>query len=193
MARWAAATPDDFRFALKAPKTVTHEARLVDCAEPMARFLAQADELGPKLGPVLLQLPPSLAFDAEAAGRFFATLREMFGGQAVCEPRHPTWFDPDADALLTAYRIARVAADPARVPAAAIPGGWPDLAYWRLHGSPRMYFSAYDDAALGRVGEAMAASASAERWCIFDNTASGAAAADALRLGAGTRSSAPSV
>lgn len=179
--RWALATPDEFRFAVKAPKAVSHVERLAGGPAAMRAFLAEVSRLGPKLGPVLVQLPPSLAFDAQVAGRFFADLRHGFAGAVVCEPRHASWFDVEAEALFRTMEVARVAADPPPHPAAARPGGWTGLAYWRLHGAPRMYFSPYDDAALATLSEAVEA-ASAPAWCVFDNTASGAAAHDALRL-----------
>jgi uncharacterized protein YecE (DUF72 family) len=180
--RWAASTPAGFRFAIKTPRAITHEARLVDADAAMAAFLAEAARLGEKLGPVLIQLPPSLAYDAAVARRFFETLRAGFDGAVVFEPRHATWFDAEPDSLLGACRIARVAADPARHPEAARPGGWRGLAYWRLHGSPRMYYSAYEPAALAALAREVAADRAEEAWVIFDNTTSGAAAADALSL-----------
>ena len=67
------------------------------------------------------------------------------------------------------------------VPAAAKPGGWPEPAYYRLHGSPRKYFSSYEEESIGRLASALE-EAEGEVWCIFDNTASGAAAGDALNL-----------
>jgi uncharacterized protein YecE (DUF72 family) len=180
-ARWAASVPDDFRFAVKLAKAITHQARLVDCGEALDGFHGQVSALGDKLGVLLVQLPPSLAFDPAVAGSFFASARTRFACPVACEPRHPSWFDEDAEELLTEFRVARVAADPARVPAAGVAGGWPGLAYWRLHGSPTMYRSSYG----GRIGDyarSIAASAAADRWCIFDNTASGAATSDALAL-----------
>ncbi|MDP3658642.1 DUF72 domain-containing protein, partial [Phenylobacterium sp.] len=81
-----------------------------------------------------------------------------------------------------AHRIARVAAHPAPHPLAASPGGWSGLAYWRLHGSPRMYASDYDAAALQPLAVRLAACKAQEIWCIFDNTMYGAAAANALTL-----------
>lgn len=181
-ARWRDTTPESFRFAVKVPKAVTHVARLVACEAPMAAFLDQVSHLGEKLGPLLVQLPPSLAFEAAEARAFFAHLRGRFAGAAVCEPRHPSWFEGEADAMLVDLRIGRVAADPAPHPAARRPGGWTGLGYWRWHGSPRMYFSAYGEAPLAALAEELSASASHELWCMFDNTASGAAAADALLL-----------
>jgi uncharacterized protein YecE (DUF72 family) len=178
-ARWAASVPDDFRFSVKLPRAISHEAKLRDCTAPVERFAEETAALGVKRGPVLVQLPPRLAFDAAVAEDFFAMMTRAIGGPIVCEPRHASWFTPEADALLVRHRIARVAADPAPVPEAARPGGWLGLAYFRLHGSPRIYWSDYDEAALGRW-RALAQATGAETWVIFDNTASGAATADAL-------------
>ena len=181
-ARWAAATPDQFRFALKLPRTITHDARLVDAMPLAIAFRTEAQHLGEKLGPLLVQLPPSLAFARAVAEPFFAGLRHLWPEAIVCEPRHESWLEGEADALLAAHRVGRVGADPARRPAAAAPGGWKGIAYWRLHGSPRMYYSAYDQAALRALALHMRAAGAAETWCVFDNTASGAAIANALDL-----------
>ena len=180
-ARWAASVPDDFRFALKVPKEITHTRRFVDVAEPLDRFLAETAVLEEKRGVLLVQLPPSFAYDAALAGEFFATFRARYDGLLVCEPRHPTWFEADAGAALAGARVARVAADPAPVPAAAVPGGWAGFVYYRLHGAPRTYYSAYDEAALRDVAKRLRA-APAPAWCIFDNTALDAATANALDL-----------
>ena len=144
-ARWAASVPADFRFSVKVPKVATHERRLVDADDVLDSFLAEATQLGDKLGPLLVQLPPSLSFSADVAERFFAALRDRFDGDVALEPRHASWFEPAAERLVTRYRVARVAADPAVVPAAAEPGGWDGLVYYRLHGSPKVYYSAYPD------------------------------------------------
>lgn len=182
--RWAAAVPDDFRFSAKLPKTITHERRLVDCADLLAAFLEQVAGLGPKLACLLVQLPPSFAFDAAAARTFLELLRSRFDRDIALEPRHASWFTPEADALLRALRVARVLADPVRHEAARAPGGWPQLVYLRLHGSPRMYYSAYEapvlQALAARLRQAQADGA--QGWCIFDNTAAGAAVANALEL-----------
>jgi uncharacterized protein YecE (DUF72 family) len=180
--RWAETTPAGFKFAVKAPKAISHEAKLADCGGRLAAFLAEARLLGGKLGPILVQMAPSHAFEPKVAADFFAELRAQHDGPVACEPRHASWFEDAADALLAEHRIARVAADPARHPKAAVPGGWPGLAYWRWHGSPRMYWSAYEEVTLVGLAEAIRAHPAAERWAIFDNTTSGAAASDALRL-----------
>jgi uncharacterized protein YecE (DUF72 family) len=173
--------PDGFRFAVKLPRTVTHETGLAGTSPQLDRFLAEVRALGNRLGVLLVQLPPSLGFEYEVAAAFFDDLRARHPGQVACEPRHPGWFGEEADALFGSRGIARVAADPPVVPTAAIPGGWPGLAYWRLHGSPRRYYSAYPATELDRVAAALAG-VSGEAWCIFDNTASGAAAGQALDL-----------
>lgn len=180
-ARWVAATPPLFRFAVKLPRTITHEARLLGAQKLVATFRGEVSQLGEKLGPLLVQLPPSLAYDAAVAEAFFLGLRELWPETIVCEPRHASWFEPAAEALLYASRVARVAADPARHPAAAAPGGWRGVSYWRLHGSPRMYYSSYEQAALRGLASDMLDRVG-ERWCVFDNTTSGAAAANALSL-----------
>jgi uncharacterized protein YecE (DUF72 family) len=182
--RWAASVPADFRFSVKLPQTITHEKRLRDAGGLLAEFLAQASGLGNKLGCLLVQLPPSLAFDAAAATSFFRTLRQQHAGPVALEPRHASWFTPAVDAPLAKWRISRVLADPVRHPHGAAPGGWPGLVYVRLHGSPRMYYSSYGKETLQALALKLRESADggADVWCIFDNTASGAAVSNALEL-----------
>lgn len=184
-ARWAASVPADFRFAVKLSRAITHDARLRGVGKELDRFLAQACGLGDKLGCLLIQLPPSFAFDAGVVARFGALLRRRYVGAAVIEPRHATWFAPEVDALLARHALGRVAADPAIVSAAAEPGGDTRACiYFRLHGSPRMYFSVYSDAFLRALArQVSAAHASAVQcWCVFDNTAHGGAIPNALQL-----------
>ncbi len=178
--RWAASVPATFRFAVKMPREITHTRRLADAEEPLARFLNEIAALGDKLGPVLVQLPASLRYEEALAARFFSSLRGRFKGAVVCEPRHASWFTADADAEFTRYRVARVAADPAPAAGADHPGGWPGLVYRRLHGTPQVYYSAYTPEALDALAAALRRET--ESWCIFDNTARGAAANDAGQL-----------
>ena len=155
----------------------------------MQKFFEEVSGLGDKLGPVLIQLPPKLAFDEALAHEFFTTIRELHPqhlhtGFLALEPRHASWFTPPVDRLLRSFEIARVAADPPKgSPLAATPGGWHGLCYWRLHGTPRTYYSAYDSAFLRRFATAaIATPQSAEQWVIFDNTALGHATGNALEL-----------
>ncbi|QPI73366.1 DUF72 domain-containing protein [Sphingobium sp. Cam5-1] len=182
-ARWRESSPADFRFSVKLPKRITHELKLVDCAAALDQFLAQAHILEEKLAVLLVQLPPKLEFAAETAHRFFSDLKSRSPALVACEPRHPSWFLSEAEALLEQHEIARVAADPAICRAAARPGGWIGLRYWRLHGSPVMYRSSYGDRVSSYADRLLAhAEADGQTWCIFDNTASPAAISDALAL-----------
>ncbi|HWS77897.1 MAG TPA: DUF72 domain-containing protein [Thermomonas sp.] len=179
--RWADSVPDGFRFSLKLPRTLTHYARLQADESHLDAFLANAAPLGGKLGAVLAQLPPSLAFEAKVVERFFATLRARVGSQVVvaCEPRHASWGQDIVGSLLTQLGVTRVAADPPRFVDDALPAGT-EPAYWRWHGSPRIYYDRYGEGALARLAKALRRTPGS--WAVFDNTASGHATGDALRL-----------
>ena len=179
--RWRDTTPGDFRFAVKVPRTISHERRLADSGDLLAAFLEMIAPLGDKLGPLLVQLPPSQPFDPAVAEAFLADLRRRHAGPVAWEPRHASWFSPDAESLLAAHAVARDAAAPAKVPEAAGPGGADTLRYWRLHGSPDMYRTPYGAARLDALAAEVCAS-QAETWVIFDNTTTGAAAGDALDM-----------
>jgi len=182
-ARWAASVPDGFRFSVKIPKTITHVGKLRDL-DPLTAFAEDIAPLGAKLAVLLVQLPPKLAFEADVAERFFSTLRHTIDADIVCEPRNPSWFEDEANGMLERLRIGRVAADPAPVEAAAQPGGWRGLPYWRLHGSPAMYRSSYSDAQIDRYAQQIsgAVAQGLRPWCVFDNTAASAATGNALSL-----------
>ena len=183
-AKWAAAVPENFRFAVKVPRALTHEGALAPDSATLQRFLDETSALGEKRGPVLLQLPPKGALDLPRAMEFFTLFRTRYIGPAVLEPRHASWFTDEAEAFLKQFAIARVAADPLRVPQAMTTAGDPSIVYFRLHGSPRTYYSAYEDTYLQDLATTLRAAAArgAQAWCIFDNTASGAALGNALRL-----------
>jgi len=180
-ARWAASVPAGFRFSVKIPRAISHDSGLVGAGPLLDRFLGDAGALGVKLGGLLLQLPPSLALDARRAAGFFRALRRRSDVPLVCEPRHASWFTDAAEALFQRYGVSRAGADPARVADAAHPGGAPSWHYWRWHGSPRIYYSDYDDAALNALA-AQVRQRRGPRWVIFDNTAHGFAVANAARL-----------
>jgi uncharacterized protein YecE (DUF72 family) len=189
--RWSAQTPPGFRFAAKLPRSITHDARLRRARVPLQSFLAEVAGLGDRLAVLLVQLPPSFAFEARPVRNFFKLLTELYAGAVVCEPRHASWFTPSADAALAALKVSRAAADPARCAQAARPGGWLGprgdgsgaVLYHRWHGSPRMYWSRYETEWLSeRARELRAWPAGADCWCIFDNTAGGGATPNALAL-----------
>lgn len=182
-AKWSACVPDSFRFAVKVPRTITHDQKLRRARRLLERFLDESAGLGRKRGPLLVQLPPSLAFEPRVARTFFQLIRSRYSGTIVCEPRHETWFSPGATSLLVRYKIARVATDPAPTAGAELPGAWNGLVYYRLHGSPRKYWSRYEDTYIARLAGAIrAVPASIDVWCVFDNTASGAALENACEL-----------
>jgi uncharacterized protein YecE (DUF72 family) len=176
--RWAASVPADFRFAVKLPRSMTHDSRLADVDQLLARLAGEAGALGDKLGCVLVQLPPSLALDHAVADAFFSALTTRFSCMVACEARHGSWFGDDATALLQTHGVTRVIADPpAGEPGPYVPTS--GSVYARLHGSPRMYYSSYDDEYLDSVAAYLSGK---DAWCIFDNTVSGAALPNALML-----------
>jgi uncharacterized protein YecE (DUF72 family) len=181
--RWAASVPRTFRFSVKLPRTITHDQRLTNTAL-IKPFLADLAPLGARLGCLLVQLPPSLAFDARVARTFFKALRKQFDRGIALEPRHASWFEKPADRLLNGFEVARVAADPPTAPGGGEPGGWRGLAYFRLHGSPRVYYSSYEDDFLAALADQLRALRRRRlpTWCIFDNTTLGAGTGNALSL-----------
>ena len=204
-ARWAESVPASFRFAVKLPRTVTHEKRLLDIGADLDRFVAEAGALGGKLGWVLIQTPPSLRFDPAAADALFTGLRARLAAiipsdagaadtasesrnnshlnrvMLACEARHGTWFSDQATALMREQGIIRVVSDP--------PVGEPgpyvatshEGAYVRLHGSPLIYRSIYEPERLAQVATWLRGQ-HGHALVIFDNTMSGTQVRQALQL-----------
>lgn len=181
--RWADSTPDAFRFAVKLPRSISHDAALSLSDGLLREFRMQVEGLGRKLGWLLVQLPPKLEFHAASAKAFFKLARASFDCAIACEARHPGWFEPAATHLLASMQVIRVMADPAH---GAPPVHQPttDDFYIRLHGSPRIYYSSYDDAYLAQMAAAMKAHATAGHGslCVFDNTAGQQSMPNALTL-----------
>lgn len=180
--KWASSVPARFRFAVKAPKLLTHEECLEETGGPLKQFVGEIAGLGHKLGCVLVQLPPGLAYDPRTVETFFAAFRARYRGPLVCEPRHPTWFTGAADRRLEAHRVGRVGADPPCAEGGAEPAASPSAAYYRLHGSPDMYYSSYDGDYLDRLANRLHRLRRTNVWCIFDNTARGAATLNAIEV-----------
>ncbi|OLT17437.1 hypothetical protein BJF78_12890 [Pseudonocardia sp. CNS-139] len=206
---WAAETPDDFVFAVKGGRFITHMKQLRDVGVPLANFFASGVlALGPKLGPVLWQLPARLPFDAERVAAFLAGLPrttaaaaelaaghdERLAGRALTETdadrplrhalevRHPSFVRPEPVALLREHGVALVVADSA--------GTWPsveettaDFAYVRLHGDAELYASGYSPDALDRwAAKVWTWSAERDVYVYFDNDAKVHAPYDAIAL-----------
>lgn len=179
---WYGETPDDFVFAVKGGRFITHNKKLRDCEQPLANFFAQGVlGLEEKLGPILWQLPPQLSFDAERMEAFFSILPRSTLAAAelarrhdarlkhgtyldvqadrplryTIEVRHPSFVDPAFVSLLRRHGIALCIADTA--------GTWPyvedvtaDFVYVRLHGAKRLYASGYGRAELDRWAQRIA-------------------------------------
>jgi uncharacterized protein YecE (DUF72 family) len=182
--RWGDSVPTEFRFAVKIPQTITHQHKLIGCEDLLSKFLEEVSGLGSKLAVLLVQLPPKFVFEAPVASDFFAMLSSRTTAKVACEPRHMSWFESNAERMLGGLKVARVGADPALTQRASMPGAWPRLRYWRLHGSPVMYRSDYGAARLAEYGKALLAEheAGQDVWCMFDNTAASAAISNALAL-----------
>lgn len=170
---WAEQTPDDFIFAVKAPRFITHMKRAREAAVPLANFFASGIlRLGPKLGPILWQFPPNFHFNRDVLESFLELLPQDTAAAArlahkhdrhlkarawlrtdahrpvrhAIEIRHESFIDPEFIALLRIYGVALVCADTV---------SWPrlmdltsDFVYCRLHGSTELYRSGYDAQAL---------------------------------------------
>lgn len=181
-AKWADSVPANFRFAAKIPRDITHTHRLKN-PSLLTDFVSAVSHLKDRLGPLLVQLPPSLAFDKDNALAFFSSFRNQFSFDIVCEPRHPSWLTEEAENVFDQFRVARAATDPFLKPGGLVPGGWNGLRYYRLHGSPEIYYSNYSDDFLETLSVRLREEAvSAPVWCIFDNTAEGHAAENALKI-----------
>ena len=180
-ARWRDSVPPAFRFSVKLPKEITHVRRLHGIEQEVEDFLDGASNLGDRFGCLLVQLPPSLALDATAASALFSRLRERLDVAIACEARHQAWFGKEAAELLARHKVARVEADP-QVAVEPVPALYEDVVYVRLHGSPVIYHSDYPRDYLEENAARLIEHHRLGRqvWCIFDNTASGAAVPNAL-------------
>ena len=181
-ARWARETPDDFRFALKGHRFVTHYKRLRDAGDSIARLRDQASPLGDKLAAVVWQLPARFALDLLRLEDFLGALRRWPGARHSLELRHRSWFVPAVADRLREARVAVCLSDAPDFPM------WrevtTDLVYVRLHGHTRKYASQYSAASLARWAD------DTRRWLAegrdvhvyFDNDGEGHAVHDALML-----------
>ena len=109
LAGWSAGTPDNFQFTLKAPRRITHDAKLQRCEDLLQSFCRTARTLGPKLGALLFQLPPTFKKDVQVLRAFLELLPD--GTRAAVEFRHPSWFDQEIFDALRAKNIALCVAD----------------------------------------------------------------------------------
>ncbi len=192
--QWRERTPDDFVMAVKMSRYLTHIRRLREPAEPVARFLGRADALGHKLGPVLLQLPPTLAADADLVRAVFDEFHEACErNQALSsrsvrlaiEPRHGSWWTDEMRETLTQHGVALCWSDRLGRPASPL---WrtADFGYVRLHEGRAQPWPRYGRQALRTWIDRIAGtwSADADVFVYFNNDPGGAAIADATALAA---------
>ncbi|MGH2734831.1 MAG: DUF72 domain-containing protein, partial [Actinomycetota bacterium] len=177
-AAWARRTPDDFVMASKMSRFLTHLKRLREPEEPVARFLDRAEGLGPKLGPVLLQLPPNLKADLDALD---LTLRQFPARVRVAvEFRHETWVTDETRALLEKRGAALCLADRLSRPVSAL---WrtADWTYVRLHEGAATPHPCYGRSALKTWAERLAEEwgDNEHAWVFFNNDPGGCAVRDA--------------
>ena len=184
-ASWAARSPDDFVWAVKASRYLTHVRRLADPEEPVRRLLDRAAGLGAKLGPVLLQLPPTLRADPEALDRTLACFPA--GVRVAVEPRHPSWWSAEVRAVLEGRRAALCLADRP---------GWrqplwrtADWAYVRFHGGEAAPPPCYGTAALASWAARLAEQygPAADCFVYYNNDPAGCAVRDARRFALAAR------
>jgi uncharacterized protein YecE (DUF72 family) len=140
---WVAKTPDEFRFALKAPQRITHFARLRTGGDTLNYFLETATALGHRLGPVLFQLPPDMVCDTALLAAFLMQLARRV--EAAFEFRHPSWFDDEVYGLLRTHRAALVIAESAAIKVPVVTTA--------PHAYLRLRMETYDDEALMRWAE----------------------------------------
>lgn len=182
--RWRERTPDDFRFAVKMSRFLTHVKRLREPAEPVARFLGRAEALGDKLGPVLLQLPPTLKADRDALDE---TLRQFPRDVRVAvEPRHESWWADDIRRVLEHRGAALSWSDRRGRPQGPL---WEttDFGYLRLHEGRAKPWPRYGRTALGTWIERLSGRPGVPQWVFFNNDPGGAAVTDAGALAASAR------
>jgi len=177
-AKWRDSTPGGFVWAVKAHRYITHVKRLNEVAEPVARFFTAAEALGDKLGPVLFQLPPSLAFDRPRLESFAACLPS--GRRCAIEARHASWLTDDALEALEGCGLGWCISDsagryPSRVALTS------DFAYVRLHGPTELYTSSYTDAGLGHWADVISG-LGVDAYVYFDNDYRAYAPRNARRL-----------
>lgn len=196
-AAWRDRTPEGFVFAVKASRFLTHIKRLRDPEEPVARLLAHASALGPKLGPILLQLPPTLPCDPEALDRCLACFPP--GVRVAVEPRHDSWWTEEVRSVLTARRAALCWADRGSRPVTAL---WrtAEWGYLRFHEGRARPWPRYGRAALNawatRIAQAWPEQPHPDVFVYFNNDPQGAAVADArafTRLLAGPHAARPAL
>ncbi len=181
--QWREAVPDDFVFAVKANRYITHMKKLKDAREPLQAFYERVEALGAKLGPILFQLPPNWSFNRDRLARFLSLLAPAH--RHAFELRDERWINKEALELLRAHEAALCIYDfRGRTAPKTLTADW---AYVRLHGPQETpYWGAYDRQTLASWAERIGAWRAQGRdvYGYFDNDAAGQAPVDARTLAA---------
>ncbi|MGV3505159.1 MAG: DUF72 domain-containing protein [Adhaeribacter sp.] len=182
--KWLASTPADFKFCAKLNQEITHKRRLDEVGEPLDKFMSRYLLMGPRLGPLLIQIPGSLRFDRPLAESFFRLLREKYPKvKYAMEVRHASWFSEESLDLLRDYDVTFVIASSGkRFPYLETTTN--ETVYLRLHGDERLYSSSYSDEKLERYAYMINdwLLDGKEVWMFFNNTMYGSAIQDSKRL-----------
>ncbi len=184
VAGWLERTPPDFRFCVKLSRLITHLRRLEVVEEPLGLFFERFAALRPRMGPVLIQLPPSLTYDRQLLERFLMALKPYSAHHRFAlEARHESWTQPEALDHLGSGGLAWVIAHsggrfPYKETATA------DFVYLRFHGPEKLYGSGYPDEQLREYAPKIAAwlTSGTPVWAFFNNDIGGHAVRDAQRL-----------
>lgn len=176
--KWRMKSPEDFVFSLKANRFITHIMKLKGVEDSVKTFISSVSALGPKLGPLLFQLPPSITFDEKVLESFLSLLPA--GYRYTLEARHESWTSPEALAALGRYNVAWCIADTAgRFP--YLEAITADFVYIRLHGSKKLYASDYTLTELARWADKIR-SWGIDAYVYFDNDFMAHAPMNALQL-----------
>lgn len=182
--KWIANTPPYFRFAAKLNQEITHKRKFTDIEDPLDKFMSRYQLMGPRLGPVLIQIAGSFRYDRLVAETFYRTIREKYPSQPFAlEARHVSWFSDESLDLLREYQIITVIASAGK----RFPGTeaiTANTVYLRLHGEEKLYASAYSDEKLERYAFIVKdwLEDGKEVWIFFNNTIVGHAVTDADKL-----------
>ena len=183
--KWAASVPNHFRFSVKLFRYFTHMERLRVTGPQLTKTMEGILQLKEKLGVLLVQLPPSLEFDHTITKKFVHDLRKLYSGIIVWEPRHLSWTHSTVVPLFQDYKIHRVIADPEPCPITKEMAPLIEtVQYFRLHGSPEIYKSRYNETAMQSFEKKLIDINRSQSlgWFVFDNTTYGYATENALEL-----------
>ena len=178
---WRESTPDDFVFAVKVSRFITHIKRLKNLDSAVETFLSRAVLLGQKLGPLLYQLPPNMKRNDEVLESFLSSLPQDY--RHVVEFRHKSWIDDTVFDILRRYNVGLCVFD---MPDFSCPlVATSDFAYVRFHGSEGLYYSCYSDEELSQWAQSIARLGQDIKaiYIYFNNDAEGFAIENAVTLG----------